>query len=382
MTHITRRANTRRYAGSAGNSRRPTAGDRCRYRCYRRPLAAGYSLQRVAFPCVWLLVAFVTIPGCSPKPNLSAARPARSEAECGPVRVTAEVQPSKASLSDELTLTLTIDYQQGVAVTKPPFGSTLGGFDIRDVRELLPTISNGRETIRQIYTLDPTDTGTLRIDPISVAFTDRRRNGDGHAHTVQTEPLSLEITSLVGSTVASLDNLRPPAGPLEVLSRVSPWLWGLLAVGVAAMAAAWWFWRRRRREKAAAAVILSPEEIANLGLDQLVASGLADRDIKQFYVELTNIVRRYIERTTGVCAPEQTTEEFLREISRTHTFGRDECGRLRDFLESADLVKFAAHRPRAADVAESIRRARIFIELRLSGRNAIPPTTNDETTLR
>ena len=33
-----------------------------------------------------------------------------------------------------------------------------------------------------------------------------------------------------------------------------------------------------------------------------------------YYMELTAVVRRYIERTTGVRAPEQTTEEFLHEV--------------------------------------------------------------------
>ena len=84
----------------------------------------------------------------------------------------------------------------------------------------------------------------------------------------------------------------------------------------------------------------------------------------QFYVELTAVVRRYIERTTGIRAPEQTTEEFLREISQANTFNRDTNERLRNFLESADLVKFAAFRPRHEDVEESFSRAKIFIGLK------------------
>jgi len=277
------------------------------------------------------------------------------------VRVTAEVQPSKAKLSDEPLLTLTIDAEEGVVVQKPPFGSTLGGFKIRGCREPLPKISNGHEVIQQIYTLEPTEAGRLRIDPISVTFTDRRPNGDGRTHSVATEPISVEITSIVGDKTPSLGELRPPAEPIG-LPRTLPFgsaAWcpsrsplpppgGGYCVADAE--------RRRLRPW-----FLSPQQLANMELDKLVASGLAERDVKQFYVELTSIVRRYIERITGVRAPEQTTEEFLREISRAQTFGSDECSRLRDFLESADLVKFAAHQPRAEDIEESVRRARLFV---------------------
>jgi hypothetical protein len=281
------------------------------------------------------------------------------------VRVTVEVKPSKASLSDEPVLTLTIDSEEGVTVEKPPFGSTLGGFKIRGLREPLPKINNGREVIQQLYALEPTETGRLRIDPISVAFTDRRPKGDGRRQTVETEPITVEITSLLGDKSPSLGDLRPPAGPIELPSHLAVWLWAILPAAAIAVATAWWLSRRRRRETAAVAVILTPEQLANMELDALVASGLALNDVKQFYVELTSIVRRYIERTTGIRAPEQTTEEFLREISRAQTFGSDECLRLRDFLESADLVKFAAHQPRADDIAESIRRARLFIAVNI-----------------
>ena len=252
----------------------------------------------------WLLALLLILPGCGASSALStdtaSAKPARSEVQRGPVRVTVEVQPSKASLSDEPVLTLTIDAEEGVAVEKPPFGSTLGGFTIRNLREPLPKISNGREVIQQIYTLEPTETGRLRIDPISVAFTDRRPNGDGRRHSVETEPLSIEVTSLVGDKAPSLGDLRPPADPIGLPSHVALLLWSLAAVMAATVVAGWWLSRRRRREKTVDALILSPEQLANMELDKLVACGLAERDIKQFYVELTSIVRRYIERTTGI----------------------------------------------------------------------------------
>jgi hypothetical protein len=281
--------------------------------------------------------------------------------------VAVEVLPSKVRLSDEPTLTLTIDYEQGVTVQKPPFGSTLGSFVIRDFREPLPKISNGREVLQQIYTLEPTETGKIRIDPISVKFTDHRpKKGDGRAHTVETEPLTVEVISLVGDKAPSLADLHPASGPLDLLSKVSLWVWALLAAMVGLVVAAFcWLWRRTHRETAVAVVLLSPQQIATAELDKLVASGLAQQDIKEFYVELTGIVRRYIEQITRIRAPEQTTEEFFREINRSQVFGRDECSRLKDFLESADLVKFALHLPRPDDIDESIRRARLFIEMRV-----------------
>ena len=74
-------------------------------------------------------------------------------------------------------------------------------------------------------------------------------------------------------------------------------------------------------------------------------------------------MRRYIERSTGVSAPEQTTEEFLREIVQDAVFADQDQQRLQQFLESADLVKFAALEPAASDIEASFERAKEFIRL-------------------
>jgi hypothetical protein len=310
-------------------------------------------------------IACLALSGCGARPaetpDEEALNHARSQVERGPIRVTAEVGPVRPRLSDSPTLTLAIDHEEGVVVEKPQFADKLGKFIIRDCREPLPKTNNGRVVEQQVLTLEPTEAGRLQIDPIPVAYTDRRPDADGREKTIETGPLSVEVTSLVGDKTPTLAELHPPAAPVELSSRLAPWVCTGAVLAICAAAAIAWLKRRRRRKAAVAARPLTAEELANLELDRLVESDLANRDVKQFYVELTAIVRRYIERTTGIRAPEQTTEEFLREISRAKTFDDDVRMRLRDFLESADLVKFAAHCPKAGDVDESVHRARLFI---------------------
>ena len=84
---------------------------------------------------------------------------------------------------------------------------------------------------------------------------------------------------------------------------------------------------------------MSPIERAWVELDRLLKKGLPGRGrYKDFYVELTMVVRRYVQRKYGIKAPHLTTEEFLREFRDEGRGMRDE---LRKFLESADMVKFA-----------------------------------------
>jgi hypothetical protein len=99
-------------------------------------------------------------------------------------------------------------------------------------------------------------------------------------------------------------------------------------------------------------------ELAALLKRDLIARG----DPKEFYLELTMIVRRYIERSHGVRAPEQTTEEFLAAASWDPRFSREVLAKLREFLQAADLVKFAAHRPAPGAAERATDTARDYIE--------------------
>ena len=84
---------------------------------------------------------------------------------------------------------------------------------------------------------------------------------------------------------------------------------------------------------------MSPIERAWVELDRLLKKGLPGRGrYKDFYVELTMVVRRYVQRKYGIRAPHLTTDEFLAQFRDA---GRGRCDDLAKFLESADLVKFA-----------------------------------------
>jgi hypothetical protein len=298
-------------------------------------------------------------------PDNSSIQPAKSSVERGPVKLTAEIEPAKARLSDNPILAVTIEFEHGVEIEKPEFGEAIGDFKILDINEPLPQTREGREIVRQIITLEPTEAGKFTIDPVGMTFRDKRPGSDGKPQSLTTRPLAVEIVSAYTKETPSLGDIRAAAGPLALPWRIPLWFWAILIAANVLAAIGIFIWRRQRKEKAALALVLSPEELARLELQKLAESGWMETDVKSYYVELTAIVRRYIERTTGIRAPEQTTEEFLREVSRCSSPLPKGEGmnnfRLKDFLESADLVKFAAHRPRREDILESFRRAEIFI---------------------
>ena len=157
----------------------------------------------------------------------------------------------------------------------------------------------------------------------------------------------MNVTSEFGGEAPSLANLEPmtatSAGAADV--RASPGssrpVWSVL-LAIAACSSV----LRRRKRRPVEPRRQTPEEIAQAALALLLAENLPGRGlVKEFYLRLTGIVRQYVEDTTGIRAPEQTTEEFLRDMRSRAVFPPERSVRLAEFLEAADLVKYAGQQP-------------------------------------
>ena len=158
-----------------------------------------------------------------------------------------------------------------------------------------------------------------------------------------------------------------PKKDLPPLSwKLVGWCTAALAVVVAVIAAVVGLLRyvaRRIKEHR-----MSPIERAWVELDRLLKKGLPGRGkYKDFYVELTMVVRRYVQRKYGIKAPHLTTEEFFEEIGARGMKGEG----LKKFLESADLVKFAGVQATPEMADEATDSARGY----LKGDNASAPVT-------
>ena len=141
------------------------------------------------------------------------------------------------------------------------------------------------------------------------------------------------------------------------------WVWWLLAAVAIAAVALYFLSRRKPAEKAA--VIVPPKlpwEIAYERLDALALKKYPEAGIYQpFYVELTGIVRHYLEDHYSIKAPEMTTEEFLNFMKKTSVLKEEHKVVLKDFLNGSDMVKFAKHEPTIGEAQANFDLARKLI---------------------
>lgn len=327
----------------------------------------------------WIVVLLVLSLGCLPQPNDSTGTShvtASSRHQAEGIELTVEVVPAQLRLSDELMLTVTLRRKSSIQVDMPQFEDALAEFNIRDVRNPLPKLDGPWESVQQVFLLEPTRTGKQTIILPAVNYwTDGSKLNDetsrGATQIIEADPLEIEVTSELSDQSPRLDQLRPENQPVDLPpARSNKLVWIALAVAVFSLLAVSLALILRKRSNAQ--LRLSPRELARLELQQLVESNWSKIDPKRYFVTLTGIVRRLIESTTGVHAPEQTTPEFLRTIANDPVFDPQVQQRLQEFLESADLVKFAGLQPSDEHIRQSLDHAERFIEADLGSRHDEP----------
>jgi hypothetical protein len=120
-------------------------------------------------------------------------------------------------------------------------------------------------------------------------------------------------------------------------------------------------------------IVETDQERALRLLDELVQKHLWEHDkIKEYYTELTDIVRMYIEARFKTPAMELTTDELLKKAKKQ----RDMIPFIRSLssiLHTADLAKFAKANPTAEEHIEAIDMAKEFI-LISKPREEVTPT--------
>lgn len=290
----------------------------------------------------------------------------RAEAEArtetfsrGPVEIVVSARPKSVALDRDMLLSIKIATPENVEAFLPAsIADRLQGFEQRRVIEREPVSRDGRITLERQCLLTPVVAEEYRLAPFPVHYTDHRQDppvSDWFA----TRPVVFAFDRPPGSADGIVDTFDP----VRVWPGPKTWaLYGLIALALAALVflltrlarkaeQAIRIWRMAPRERAL-------KELADLLAQKLVEQGL----VKEFYLALTLVVRRYIERAHKVRAPEQTTQEFLDAASHSPRFSPPALAKLKLFLEAADLVKFAAYRPAQTDIDTAIDTARTYIE--------------------
>jgi hypothetical protein len=303
-------------------------------------------------------LVLLLLPACSKeKPAAeNSAKPLTVDMSSGLVRLTVTVEPPDVHLSRNTLLTIEAAAPTGVEVTLPPLTDRVQGFLVSDANTV--TVPGAEETVlRTAAILIPLVAEEYRIAPMAVRWTDKR-SGGAREEWFPTRAVVIPSAHNISQS-GSFSTLADPFWIAPSFRTVALWIISALAIA----GLIYLIWRQSRRiRKKIRLMMMSPRERAMEELAELLRQKWIESNrVKDFYVELTFIVRRYIERAYRIRAPEQTTDEFLRTAGSDNRFPAATLSKLQQFLGAADLVKYAAYQPDRPTIDHAVDTARTYI---------------------
>ena len=287
--------------------------------------------------------------------------------------IRSEIDTNFIKIGEQIRFKVTVDTDSTASVIFPD-GQTFSPLETVEAYKTDTTRHKDRITLQKIYALTQFDSGTylLPVQRIDI-------NGKGYfTDSAQVQVATVPVDTLT-QKMYDIKPLMPVDKSHAGIIRMI--VIGLLALLLLAGLLYWFVFRKKPLSEEEKVALLPPYDRALLELKKLEKSRyLIQDEFKQYYTELTNIVRSYLEEDVHVSALESTTGQLIDKLHLMKDAGElqlDEqtITQFRKILETADLVKFAKSKP-ATTVAEQDRL--IVEQLVVKTHDALPKPTEEE----
>src|SRR5262245_28121491 len=279
-------------------------------------------------------------------------------AQAQDVKVTAHIDPKAVTIGTPFKYIVDIDAPKDIALVIPLFVDRFGDFVVTDFGDEPVREENGRVKVTRWFKLVGYEAGDHTLPAYPLKF---RKPGE-ELHDAEGNEVTVIVQSLLAKEPTPLD-IRDIAEPATLPMDWRPILigGGLVALLLAGVGVIYYLGTRRRAAEVAA--LPKPHEVALAALGRLRARRLLEAGrYEEYYVELSSIVRAYVEGRFGLHAPEMTSEEFLAAMQRDRRLSAEHRALLGEFLTESDLVKFARYLPTVEHGERGYGAARRFVQ--------------------
>lgn len=261
-------------------------------------------------------------------------------------QVTSSIDSTSIKIGEQITYNIEVETDSTNLVVFPE-GQTFTPMEMIESYAIDTIKNKDKFSLIKKYGLTQFDSGAYTIPRQKIIVGDK---------TFFTDSLKVEVNTIeVDTTKQGLYDIKPL---IEVKKRGGNWwkylLLTLLIIGLIA-AALWWFiWRRKPLSEEEKIALLPPYDRAKLALQKLDESHYLEHEqLKDYYSELTLIIRKYLDEKVYDHALESTTDELISKLrllkdGNQIDLSTETIKNLESILRRADLVKFAKSAPDVA----------------------------------
>ena len=259
-------------------------------------------------------------------------------------KVEAVVDSTQIKIGEEIKLSIMVEADTAATVVFPEGNNIFTPLELLEAYEADTVKQNAKYSLIKKYGVTQYDSGTYFIPKQKILINNK---------PYFTDSIRIAVANVV------VDTLKQKMFDIKKITSVEKasstwWIYALIILGLLTLFGAYFYFfvfqlkaKNKKKKKAE----IPPYDRALLQLNELDKSKLLiNSEYKDYYSELTNIVRQYIEEEVRIDALESTTAELIRKIEAQKDAGyldlRDETIKnLKNVLQTADLVKFAKSKP-------------------------------------
>ncbi|WP_052143837.1 hypothetical protein [Wocania ichthyoenteri] len=291
-------------------------------------------------------------------------------------QVTSAIDSTSIKIGEQITYLIQVETDTTSLVVFPE-GQTFSPLEMIESYKVDTLKNNDRYNLIKKYGLTQFDSGAYTIPRQKVIIGSK---------TFFTDSLKVEVNNIVvDTTKQGLYDIKPI---IEVNKSGSNWwkyvLLTLLIISVVGFLIYWFIWRKKPLTEEEQIALLPPYDRAKLALKKLDESHyLEHENLKDYYSDLTFIIRKYLDERVYDRALESTTDELISRLillkeGNQVDISKEDIKNLESILKRADLVKFAKSAP---DV-ELAKLDRNTIDIEIDHvKEALPEPTEEEKLL-
>jgi hypothetical protein len=282
-----------------------------------------------------------------------------------PQKAVLSLDTSSIRIGERVQLRLNATLPKSAYIYWPLVGDTLtSAVEVASKSRLDTNATSRKDFINysQNIVITSFDTGFHFIPPFTVHYS---YTGDTTRHQLLSEGVYLKVKTVEVDTTRAIRDIRGPIQAPLSFAEMAPFLGGIAILGIIIGLIWYYFWRKKMNKPLFPVITRTqgpPWQVALQSLDLLDGKKLwQNGKIKEYYSELTDIIRQYLHQQHKIDAMEMITSEIL-EAYDTAALQAESRSFLSHILVQADYVKFAKATPIYTENELCMSHARLFIE--------------------
>ena len=259
------------------------------------------------------------------------------------ITATASTDTTDYLIGDQIKYSLVIKMSSDVFIINPFFRDTLKNIDVVSIDGPNIEETGTGKIVKYVSVLSRFDSATVTIPPIRIEY---RTKNDTTLKSIESNPVTFNVHRMDVSVEEEIKDIKPPIRLFDYFFLI----YVLIGLIILSILVYYFIWRKYFRSKKEIVVVKKEEkllshQLALKQLEQLEKEELWQKGfVKEYHSRITEIIREYFEKQFNLPALERTTSESL-QLLKHHQQGYKVLDITEQFLNNADLVKFAKYVP-------------------------------------